>query len=191
MSDDPVVLLGAILPDIESLLGPVVIDGRDDPAIARGIAIHRRTDAVFHADARFVTGSIALTRALQARGITRGASRGIGHAGWELLLDGVLADDEATTAGFGAAIAELEPRAIPGRFAPFADRQRDTPIWVGYRDPAEVAARLHRQLSARPRLAFPSEEIPVVADQLHAVRLEIDGLGVALAEDVALAVLAS
>lgn len=189
-SDDPEVLLGAILPDIESLLGPVLTEGRDEPSVAEGIAIHRRTDVVFHADRRFISGSISLTRALQRRAISRGPSRGVGHAGWELLLDGVLSGDETTTAGFGAAISELEHRAAPGSLAAFASRPRAEPIWAGYRDAAQVAARLHRQLATRPRLAFPSHQLPIVADELAAAQHQIKDLGATLADEVARLVLA-
>jgi acyl carrier protein phosphodiesterase len=184
VSDEPAVLLGSILPDLESLLGPVLPDADREPAVARGIAIHRRSDAAFHADRRFIDGSIALTRALQGRGIARGASRGVGHAGWELLLDGALADDRATTDAFSAAIAALEDRAEPRAFAPFAERQRLEPIWVGYRDPDEVARRLQRQLARRPRLAFGVDDISVVGAELRSVQSSINELSATLLVDV-------
>jgi hypothetical protein len=172
LSDDARVVGGAILPDIESLLGPVLGDGRDDPAVALGIRLHHATDARFHADPRFRSGSIALTRALQERGVGRGASRAVGHAGWELILDGLLVDEAPTTAAFGAgvaAIADLAATAeLPGarRLQQFAARQDATPIWVGYRDPVEVVERLQRQVAHRPLLAFPLDQVPLIADVL-------------------------
>ncbi len=72
---------GSILPDLESLLGQRLESARSRPTVADGIALHHATDAAFHADARFVSGSIALTRALQAAGVGRGPSRAVGHAG--------------------------------------------------------------------------------------------------------------
>ncbi len=154
-------LLGAVLPDLESLLGQRLESARSRPAIAAGIAVHRATDAAFHADLRFTSGSIALTRALLDRGVGRGPSRAVGHAGWELLLDGLLVDDPEVTTGFARAVAVLtavardEPAAT-NRLEWFARRQGDQPIWAAYADPAMVADRLHRQLSARPRLSFPT-----------------------------------
>ncbi|MDP1819232.1 MAG: hypothetical protein Q8K58_04985 [Acidimicrobiales bacterium] len=196
VSDHDLVLLGAILPDVESLLGAVVPDAREDPDIGLGIAIHHRTDALFHADPRFRAGSIALTRALQGRGVGRGASRGVGHAGWELLLDGVLATDGRVTeafAGAAQALARVASRAgapEADRLARFAAAQRDTPIWDGYADPSAVALRLHRQLQGRPRLAFPAEHLDRVVRELTAAHAEVQLLGPGLAADIAAAVAA-
>jgi hypothetical protein len=182
-------LLGAVLPDLESLLGQRLESARSRPGIAAGIAVHRATDAAFHADLRFTTGSIALTRALLARGVGRGPSRAVGHAGWELLLDGLLVDDPEVTAGFARAIAVLaevardEPAATD-RLEWFARRQGDQPIWAAYADPAMVADRLHRQLSTRPRLSFPTEQRTTVAEELAGAVRGIRADGPGLIEDV-------
>lgn len=193
VSDDERYVLGAILPDLESLVGERLDGARELPDVVAGIAVHKATDAVFHADRRFIDGSIALTRALLARGVGRGPSRGVGHAGWELLLDGLLVDDAAVTTAFAGAVdalAELATRedGLTDRLAWFAERQRTQPIWAAYADPAAVADRLHRQLSARPRLAFPADQLPEVADELAKARAGIRVDGPALIDDVTRAV---
>jgi hypothetical protein len=192
-SDDHGFVLGAILPDLESLVGQRLEGAREVAEVVDGIALHKATDAVFHADRRFLDGSIALTRALQARGIGRGASRGVGHAGWELLLDGLLVDDAAVTDAFGAAIDRLaalaeRETAVADRLMWFAARQRTQPIWAAYADPVAVADRLHRQLAARPRLAFPSHQLPQIADELATASAGVRADGPQLIGDVARAV---
>jgi hypothetical protein len=175
--DDPRTVLGSVLHDLESLVGQR-LDRGADPVLDAGVAVHRATDAAFHDHPRFRAGCIGLTRALQARGVPRGPSRAVGHAGWELLLDGLLADDTEVTGAFGAATALLAELAAPAaadtdRLAALAERQRSQPIWVAYRDPALVADRLHRQLSHRPRLALPAAQLDVVAGVLADVQSEI------------------
>jgi hypothetical protein len=184
--DEVRLVLGAVLPDLESLVREPLEAARADPEVARGIAIHRATDAVFHADPRFTAGSIALTRALQARGVGRGASRAVGHAGWELLLDGLLVDDARVTGAFDAATAALDPLVPPGHaLRRFLDRPRTgEPFWAGYGRSEEIALRLHRQLASRPRLAFPAADLGPVAEQLEATRDEVREVGPGLIDDV-------
>jgi hypothetical protein len=190
-SDDDLFVLGAILPDLESLVGQRLEGARQRPEIAAGVALHKATDAVFHGDPRFISGSIALTRALLARGIARGASRAVGHAGWELLLDGLLVDDVVVTDAFARAIDAAA--ALAGtedgptdRLSWFAERQRDQPIWSAYADPEAVADRLHRQLSTRPRLSFPSDQLPTIAGELARTVAQIAVDGPPLIDDVTL-----
>ena len=191
-SAEPEHVLGTILPDLESLLGQRLESARSRHAVAAGIAVHRATDAAFHADPRFTTGSIALTRALLARGVSKGPSRAVGHAGWELLLDGLLVDDGVVTSAFAegvtllAELAAAEPAADRLRW--FAARQDEQPIWAAYADPAHVADRLHRQLSHRPRLAFPAEQLDVIADELASALPAIAADGPGLVADVTAAV---
>jgi hypothetical protein len=187
---DTGVAMGAVLPDVESLLGRVFDERPNDPVVATGIRIHHATDAAFHGDERFRAGSIALSRALQARGIGRGASRAVGHAGWELLLDGCLVDDGATTEAFTVALRALAELAgasdQPGaaRLRAFADRPDREPIWTGYADPQVVAERLQRQVAHRPLLAFPQEQVGTVAEVLADAAPSIATVGPGLIRDV-------
>ncbi|MDQ2648617.1 MAG: hypothetical protein M3Z03_03575 [Actinomycetota bacterium] len=188
--DDERFVLGAVLPDLESLLGPLGLSQRDHPEVARGIAVHRATDAAFHADRRFVAGSIALTRALQAEGVGRGPSRAVGHAGWELLLDGTLVDDAEATGALAGAL-ELLARSADGSNSHLTTfNARAEGLWAGYVDPYEVASRLHRQLADRPRLALPVDQVATVGEVLARTQPEVAGHGPAIIRDVTDAVLA-
>jgi hypothetical protein len=176
--DEPGVVLGSILPDLESLVRQRLAGREDHPEIAAGLAVHHATDAVFHDHPTFRTGSVRLSRTLQAAGVARGPSRAVGHAGWELLLDGLLVEDTEVTRAFGAAAELLGELAADGpgpadRLAAVAERQRALPIWASYGDPALIADRLHRQLAHRPRLALPAEHLDVVAGVLAEVRDEV------------------
>jgi hypothetical protein len=186
--DDPRVVLGSILPDLEGLVGQRV-DRAGQPELERGIAVHRATDAAFHDDPRFRRGSIGLTRRLQERGVSRGASRAVGHAGWELLLDGLLVGDRAVTDAFAGAAEVLQAAAVAtagptDRLEWLAARQRASPIWSAYAEPEQIAERLHRQLAARPRLALVPSELSTVAEELAATREEVLADGPAVLRDV-------
>lgn len=128
-----------------------------------GVRSHHATDAIFHDLPVFIDGSRALTRDLLDRGVPRGAARAVGHAGWELLLDGLLVDDDALMADYFAAmsvpVAHTEWRAALARRV-----ERGVPS--SYADPAQVAELLRRILSYRPRLAFTHEHMEAVAAAL-------------------------
>jgi hypothetical protein len=185
---DPEAILGAVLPDLEGLVGQRV-DRSGRPEVERGVAVHRATDAAFHDDPRFRQGSIALSRRLQARGVGRGASRAVGHAGWELLLDGLLVEDREVTEAFATAAGALLELAVrtegpTDRLEWLAERQRIAPIWAAYADPVLVADRLHRQLAGRPRLALRSAERGPVAEELAVAAVQVRTDGPAVLRDV-------
>lgn len=187
------VALGAVLPDVESLMGQRLEAARSRPEVARGIQLHHLADAAFHDDGRFKAGWVALSRDLQGRGVGRGASRAVGHAGWELLLDGTLVDEPGVTDAFDAAVAALGELAgddgpSASRLVELARRHAAAPIWQAYGDPGLVADRLHRQLAHRPRLAFPAVELPLVAAGLAAAHGSVRSTGPGLLADVAASV---
>ncbi|MDP1792885.1 MAG: hypothetical protein Q8K63_02005 [Acidimicrobiales bacterium] len=119
-----------------------------------GVKCHHVADAVFHDLPVFLDGSRALTRDLLERGVPRGAARAIGHAGWELLLDGLLVEDHALMADYFAAlrvgVADDDWRAA-------LDRRAARGVPTFYAEPAHVAELLRRILSYRPRLTFGVE----------------------------------
>jgi hypothetical protein len=150
-------------------------------AVRAGVDCHREADAAFHDLAVFREQSFALTRALLDAGVSRGAARAVGHAGWELLFDGALLDDDALVEAYLAAMrvevhdtdwsAALERRASRG--AP----------WF-YGDAASVAELLWRVLGRRRLLAFDSEVLPTVTaclrDAQPAIASSVDEVFAAL-----------
>ncbi|MEY2399153.1 MAG: hypothetical protein QOJ00_2327 [Actinomycetota bacterium] len=161
-SSDPSFWLGAALPDLQREAGVAV--GDDWPvSVLAGVASHRAADAVFHDLPVFRDQSGALTRSLLTAGVPRGAARAIGHAGWELLLDGTLIDDEAVTGAYAAAMAE--PASDPAWQHALRRRiERGVPRFYG--DPARVAELLLRVLSTRRLLAFGREHLESVTNAL-------------------------
>jgi hypothetical protein len=170
--DDRDWLLGAVLPDLAPMAGVRVDRAALPGGLAEGVRCHVRTDEAFHAHPAFVAGSGALRRAAAERGLPRGAARAIGHAGWELLLDGTLVGGPAEAAFHGAmAVADRATAAMaPGdaaRWSAFVSRPGGAPR-LRYDEPVWAAERLHGMLARRPRLALPEEHVGTVADLLAA-----------------------
>ncbi len=187
--DDPGFVLGAVLPDLAPMAGIRLAARQLEGPLGDGVRCHLRADAAFHADPRFVTGSRALRRALAARGVESGPARAVGHAGWELLLDGTLVATEAEEA-FRGALAQGE-RALPAladgdrkRWAAFLARRRSS-SGLHYDDPAWVADRLYAMLARRPRLALPAGQVPLVADVLAAQAPAVREVAAAVLDDTA------
>jgi hypothetical protein len=170
--DDPAFVLGAVLPDLASMVNVRVDRSRLGGRISDGVRCHTETDAVFHDHPEFRAGSAALRRDLAGQGLDRGPARAIGHAGWELLLDGTLVGTAAEAAYWRALDAgeqALDAIGEPGRdrWLGFLAYRRRRPR-LRYDDPPWVAERLHDLLARRPRLRFSREELPAVAEVLGA-----------------------
>jgi hypothetical protein len=170
--DDPAFVLGAVLPDVASMVNVRVDRSRLGGRIGDGVRCHIEADAVFHDHSEFRTGSAALRRDLVEQGLDRGPARALGHAGWELLLDGTLVGSPAEAAYWRALdVGEQALDAIgePGRrrWLGFLAYRRRRPR-LRYDDPPWVAERLHDLLARRPRLRFSREELPAVAEVLGA-----------------------
>jgi hypothetical protein len=175
--DDPAYVLGAVLPDIASIARVRVDRSRLAGPLADGVRLHLETDAVFHAHPEFRRGAAAIRGDLADRGLQRGAARAVGHAGWELLLDGTLVGSPAES-GYWRALG-LGEQALDGisesdrpRWISFLEHRDRRPA-LRYDDPLWVAERLYSMLARRPRLRFPSEQVPAVAQVLerHADRV--------------------
>jgi hypothetical protein len=170
--DDPVYVLGAVLPDLASMAGVRVDRTRSDGVLHAGIRCHIETDAAFHSHALFREGSAAIRRDLVPLELPAGASRAIGHIGWELLLDGTLVGSR-TESAFHYALIEGD-RALAAivtgdqpRWRAFLERWRSmTDARLRYDEPGWVAERLYLMLRSRPRLAFPEPAVPGVAEVL-------------------------
>ncbi len=174
-SASPRYALGAVLSDLCALSGLRCAYPRLTGELAAGLRCHRAADRAFHADPAFLAGAGSLRAAALAAGLPPGASRAIGHAGWELLLDGSPALAWAGS-GLVAALGEW-PAASPAFDAAgqatwrhLAERLAAERPWTAYRDPEAVAERLWRALDRRPRLAFARHHRPAVAALLAEAR---------------------
>jgi len=168
------VALGAALPDLARMAGVRFDPDRLPPEVVRGVADHHRTDARFHGDPRFLAGAADLRRQAADRGLPPGAARAIGHAGWELLLDGVVGPQAADRFTEAVGAADVVVPAMPedrGRtWWGLVRTLRDDRWWLRYDDPQFVAERLHGMTRSRPRLAFDRSAVPAVAQVLAAAQ---------------------
>jgi hypothetical protein len=182
-------LLGAAAPDLARMARLPVAD--DGPADFRaGVAVHHRTDAVFHDLDWFRGHNRALGAELTARGVRRGPARGAAHVLVELLLDGALLADgrhAATFAPAWAALAAADDDAMAMVPAHGHARWREFLAQVtrrldpsAYADAGYAADRTAGTLSWRPRLAMDGEETEV----LREVAAEVQPSIVAEAEAV-------
>ncbi|MEC7522104.1 MAG: hypothetical protein VYE22_19620 [Myxococcota bacterium] len=178
--DDPRWILGAMLPDFASMCG-TRFDRAGDPMVAEGVQHHHEADLVFHGLPTFLTWCNGGADVLEGRGVGRGAARAVAHVGTELLLDGVLLDRFPEAREPYLEAVALPTEGLDLRFhgggEPFERLQarlREHGLPDGYRDPAEVARRLERILSRRPRLAIQPDELPRVTAWLTQTQAELE-----------------
>jgi hypothetical protein len=183
-------VLGAALSDLSAMAGLrfEVADLHEE--IALGVRCHWATDRVFHADPAFVAGIKHLRSAAEAAGLAPGASRALAHAGWELLLDGVLAARPGAAdpllgalAGAAAASDAFGPERR-GPWERLVRRLLGDRLWTRYEDPAFVAERLFAMLARRPRLAFPPDAIGAATGVLTEARPDVAGVADAVLDRV-------
>jgi len=163
-TDDPRFVLGAMLPDFAHMGGVRRIAPRDAIASA-GVAFHHKTDEAFHGCPSFVRLTHDGTEALRTTGVGRGPALALGHLAIELLLDAVLAEDDALVVDYQRALAvQLElgdaehERIITGVCTRLTEA--GAPRWYAELD--ELAPRLERILARHPRLALaPSDRAPL------------------------------
>jgi acyl carrier protein phosphodiesterase len=163
-SVEPRFVLGAMLPDLSSMIG-VRITHAADAELERGIQLHHATDAAFHSAPIFTGLCSEAIEALGALGVERGCSRAVGHVGVELLLDGSLSGDRSARQTYrdALAVAELpdfdrlvhtvEPSGSV-RLRAGLVRLAAAPLPEAYREADFVAQRLRGILASRPRLAM-------------------------------------
>ena len=178
---DPEVPLGAALPDLAAMSGLTFDRDLLSPGLRRGVALHHRPDRTFHANTHFRVGSAERRRRLRAQGMATGPNRAVGHAGWELLLDGCLVERPQTADGILEALSvrvDLAPAvgdpSEVRRWTALIESLVTERWWMGYRSPLFVAQRLYGRLRHRPRLAFDAERVPDVARSLEEVRPEVN-----------------
>jgi len=166
------VAFGAALPDLASMAGTRLDKAGLSGGVRAGVALHHRTDAVFHSLVEFRAGVQHLAEQLKASGLATGPSRAVAHAGWELLLDGCLLERAGVERDFtavldgGPDVADAVSPADPERWRRLLTAMRSERWWLGYGDPELVARALQRRLSTRSRLSFSVAELPLVAEAL-------------------------
>jgi hypothetical protein len=200
-SDLSPVLVGAALPDFAAIGGFRLEPGATDGEVAEGIRLHHRADDAFHADDRFRALMGRLRTALTSAGVGRGAARACGHVGIELLLDGRLLAEQgvadradALLGSIGRPSDEVLDTVAGARRASWeahlvmvADRIDPS----SYRIADLVAARLHRILSHRPRLALDQGDVELLAGALRGIQPAVDEVTHDLVADTASAVVRS
>ncbi|MFW6051051.1 MAG: hypothetical protein ACODAU_07745 [Myxococcota bacterium] len=180
----PEAVFGAMLPDFASIIR-VRLGAVHDAGIARGVALHHETDAVFHTSPLFVSLCNDAVAQLEARGLPRGSARAVAHVGTELLLDGWIAAHEGAPAeAYLAAIAVDDERVMGAvelrrpdgtkRLRWLLDRLRQHGVPHRYREPSFVADRLAGALEGRPRLRLTAAGRASVADWLEGWRARVD-----------------
>ncbi len=177
-SDEPGVLLGAMLPDFATMCGGRIAAAHDEP-VARGIDVHHATDAAFHT-LPVVTGLMReLDQRLDERGCARGPRRAVAHIGVELLLDGVLVTEPAYRTAYLAGIAHeaaldwREPADAP-RFAILIDRLRGRGIPDDLARVDAIVVRLSRMLAHRPLLAPSTSDLAAIRGALEGFSARVE-----------------
>ena len=187
-------VLGAALPDLTSMLGMRIDRSALPGPVADGVACHLAADTAFHAHAAFRAGSAALRHDLGSAGFATGPRRAIGHAGWELLLDGTLVGSPAETAyreALAGASALTDVVAVEHRARWRSLANGGQPPALRYDDPEWVADRLVAMLSRRPRLAVDPTQAPVIVGVLARHQVSIASVAAAVIDDVGAATTAA
>lgn len=168
-SGSPERVVGAVLPDLAGMAGIRPVGGSLDGELAEGVACHHAADRAFHADRSFTAGARNLRLAALDAGLPPGASRVVGHLGWELLLDGTLLSFTDAAMAFEAALSGAPSATVAftgsdsERWLALVQHLDANRWWLRYHDPEVVAEALHRRVRDRPRLAIHEPQVPMVA----------------------------
>ncbi len=171
---EPRFVLGSMLPDFANMAGTRVARELDrDPALAAGVALHHRTDEIFHAAPLFTALLQELLDGLCARGVPRGSARAVGHIGVEMLIDGELLRGPEIAHAYLDALqdgADLEYAFVDAPGGARWQRLREALLAHGaphdYREPEAVLRRLTHVLRSRPRLAIAPEAAQIIRETL-------------------------
>lgn len=175
-SEDPRWILGSMLPDFVSMAGLRLESVEGDAPLERGVAFHHTCDDAFHGAPLFIDLMEGAREELEFDGLDSGPAMAIGHVGVELLLDGHLVARDGVSSSYRYALSEaagvavllrfrgLEAGAGQLRWRQLCARLEGAPVPERYTEPAFVADRLIKILSARPRLAVPFGKEAMVFD---------------------------
>ena len=178
---DPAFVLGSMLPDFAGMarakLAPTTASSGP---VVDGIALHHRTDDVFHASPIFVRLLQETLDELTTLGVARGTARAIGHVGTEMFIDGELLRSPEVAAAYTRAL-----NAGDALGALFADADaaarwellRKRLIVYGapydYGEPESVLHRLTVVLRGRPRLAIDDLALPALRQALPGLQRKV------------------
>jgi len=163
----PAAALGSMLPDFATMCRSRLGEPADD-GVAAGVALHHATDAAFHGLPPVLSLMRELDDRLERAGCARGPRRAASHIGTELLLDGVLVEDEAYRAsylggiGHDTACVRWRDDDAPPRFAVLVARLRAYGVPEDLRSPHAIAQLLHRMLAHRPLLAPSASDLAAI-----------------------------
>ncbi len=168
LSSDPYVVLGAMLPDLEEMVGSRA-SGFADPRVVQGIALHHVTDKVFHGAAEFTAQQNAALSTLAPLPVRKGPRRAVAHVGVELILDAALRTPQRLEAYIRALTSGSDVSALQGvsfvqrlKFRSlFGTLVRRAPF-VTPTGPCGVVERLEKALWSRPGLRLQPTELPHV-----------------------------
>jgi len=190
--DRPAYVLGAMVPDLQGMLG-LEPPGWLDPAVEAGVRLHHATDAAFHGLPLVVELMAAARRELTVAGVSRGPARAVAHVGTELVLDEALAADSRAVSIYVAALrlgaaphAPLRWRAPDDteRFRKLAGALAERSVSTVGAPAAALAARLQRVLAPRPRLALSDAETGLVSEWVVAARPRVVGCASRIASEL-------
>jgi hypothetical protein len=193
----PAFVLGAMLPDLAAMCGGRVVEIAD-AEVAAGVRHHHETDRVFHAAPAFRRLCRDAEAGLSGRGVGRGGARGAAHVGVELLLDGLLVDEEPARSVYERSVARAHAGDLGAALRWHAPEQAER--WAalqrrlagaslaGYRDLDVVAERVARALARRPLLALAPAEVAAVREELPRMRDATARVATALVAEVTRAV---
>lgn len=164
---DPEFLLGAMLPDLAPVSAARAVSAPGS-ALERGVAFHLATDRCFHQSGTFRALEASALRTLAQGGVSKGPRRAAAHVGVELLIDGVLARDPASSGACRAALSWGARAGASARDATWLPALCERLLAAGAVEPRGsadvVARRLVRLLARRPRLRLAeSDEATIVA----------------------------
>ncbi len=173
-------VLGAMLPDFCAMVRARTTVFYDS-TVQRGVALHHDTDAAFHGARDFVELASKTTAACEARGVSRGGARAVGHIGVELLLDATLLPDLAGEALYFNAMklasserfADFEVDEHARVIAQLTRRIASYGSPSTHSSPANVADRLVRILTDRPRLRLDAHGGAMAREALEEIEPEL------------------
>lgn len=164
----PDFILGAMLPDLLSMVGGESIKASDTvnttEHLKAGIRFHLETDALFHQTETFLDLNRRALSLFRQAEISRGPARAAAHMGVEMLFDGQLVKSEAFAVGylnaleFGAEADELSDSwGSAGKSIKLLCRHlAERGVHIHTATAERFAYRIAHALSGRPRLS-PTE----------------------------------